>query len=123
MSTQYSAFICVAFDIFHIGYDNSDGARLNAFTVNKYLCDILTFDVNTLDFLGRNVFALRQFKDVLFTIDDLQRSVLYNKIRNLQILDEHCHFMTTNSHPKRCQCRQYETSRRHPMPPWFSQDP
>jgi hypothetical protein len=39
--------------------------------VNKDLCDILALDVNVFNFLGGNIFALGQFKDVLLAIANL----------------------------------------------------
>lgn len=58
MSTLNTAFVRITFDIFYVWYDNSDRARLDTFAVNKDLCDILAFNVDTLDFLGCNIFAL-----------------------------------------------------------------
>jgi hypothetical protein len=66
-----TSLFCVEFDVFNIGHDDCHRARLEAFTVNKDLCDILALDVNVFNFLGGNIFALGQFKDVLLAIANL----------------------------------------------------
>lgn len=43
------------------------------------LCHRFTSNVDVLDLLWGNVLALRQFEDVLFPINDLQRAILQDK--------------------------------------------
>lgn len=44
--------------------------NLQAFSVHENLFDILRLHVDVLNFLGNNVFALTQFENVFFSVDN-----------------------------------------------------
>ena len=72
-----TVFSCVVLDVLYIGNDHSYRARLEAFSVDKDLRNVLAFYVDVLNLLWSNIFTLRQLEDVLLAINDLQRSILF----------------------------------------------
>jgi len=53
----------------------SNTTHLQTFAMHKDLLNVLGLDVNVLNLLRHNVLALTELKDVLFAINNLQRSI------------------------------------------------
>ncbi len=62
--------------IIDIRHNNCDERGLQTVSINTYLGHKGTVRVRILDLLNCNVFALTELKDVLFTVNDLERAVL-----------------------------------------------
>lgn len=70
---------------------------LETVALDKCLCNILTSHVRIFYFLCSDVFPLRQFENVLFSVDNLQCSILQNKIVFRASLIIH-HIRNSHSH-------------------------
>ena len=61
---------------FGVRNENGHHAVLERIAIDEYLAHVLALGVDVLELLGRDVFALRQLEEILFTVDDFQGSVL-----------------------------------------------